>query len=199
MTSSQQDKSERINQIIAALKTDGSNIAQLIEQALPLCAGSLTPPELDSLKDDLNGFSIQEGIDYYTRAALDEFEGGYMPRRAMVERECAGQLAVIKADGSHGDVLHEIGRRQEFFITAPIARIQELADQGGDHVMIEMPDLSEHIGKAEGGKIVLKTERAELERIVRNARRGIAALLDYVIHPQRRQALEQASQKPRGL
>lgn len=200
MTSNRPNRDDRLREIIEEAKRPDTDIGALIAEAIPLLGNErLKPQEWTSLQHDRDGFKNQIGIDYYLREPLDKYDCGYLPYNGMAHRQRPGRLVVLKADGTQSDVTHELAKREEFFIGAPISQIQQLAQMPGHTSLVELSDLTEYIGQQEGGKIALVLDKSHLDQIVRNTRNALATLIDLAITPGRREALEAALKKDRGL
>lgn len=200
MKPNQADNDARLREIIKELRQPGSNLDALIAETIQLCGPTrLRPHEWTHLHLNRDGYNNQVGIEYYLKPPLGRGESGHMPHPGMAHRERPGKLVVLRPAGAQADVSHEIAQRTAFFIGAPIAHIQELSELPGETSIIELADLTEYIGEAEGGGIALVVEKRHLEQMVKNSRSGVAALIDLVITPGRREALDEALKKPQGL
>jgi hypothetical protein len=189
---------KRLNEIIAILKRRDTDVSPYLPEVMALCKDNLNRPEFLVLECELKGFNNRVGIEYYTVQPESPFDSGFIGFRGMIGREWKGKLQIRKPDGKYADVSHDFSNRQEFFVSAALPEIERMAKLTDDTVEIELPDLTELIGKEEGGTIVLLSDRKQLQDYVKMQHDTVIDLIEIATVPEKRAKADAAWNKYRA-
>ncbi|HEY9788465.1 MAG TPA: hypothetical protein V6D17_23955 [Candidatus Obscuribacterales bacterium] len=148
----------------AALKN--SQLSRVLDEALPHFRNRLNEQQLEWCRHELHGY--EPPITIYKGEAED-----LSPYRLVV-----GAIRLAKADGSLHEIDHPIAQQEEFFVCAPLSRLEKCCAEPGEISIVELPVLTAHLGEQMGGKIVCECDKSELERIITGVRLNVVALLD---------------------
>jgi hypothetical protein len=141
--------------------------AEALPKALPQLRGKVSDEKLLWLASELQGYS--NAIEFYQNNTHG------LPRYRIVP----GALFLMTADGNLNELKHPYARRTDYFLSAPVAWLEEFARLQGDISLVEVPELTAFMSGA-GGGVVCQTKKVELRRIIANFRNEFIALLDQV-------------------
>lgn len=137
-------------------------VSQALAQVLPVLRGRVTDEKLMWFVKELQGY--ENSLDYYS-----------YPREFPAYRVVPGQLRMMQMDGTLLDIDTPMSRKEQFFIGAPIAWLEESAQLPNDPTMVEMFGMNVS-GRA--GVIVCVLERRRLEHILDVVKQSLLALID---------------------
>lgn len=141
--------------------------AEALPKALPLLRGKISDDKLLWLASELQGYS--NAIEFY------QGTDHTLPKYRIVP----GALFLMTPDGNLNELKHPYARRSDYFLSAPVAWLEEFARLQGDISLVEVPELTAFMSSA-GGGVVCQTKKSELRRIIANFRNEFIALLDQV-------------------
>ena len=176
----------RLNELLAMARQEDCDLNAIVKEAMPLMAGRIGTGPGNSIETDFYGC---DALDYYLKEPLDKISYGYVAKYWCPGRETPGAIKHMHADGSLSQVDHPLAGREIYFVSCPLAKIQELAQSDSETVVVELPELTKVILAGGEGTIVLVCDRKEMQRLMRGARGATAAVLDLAVNPARRQAL----------
>lgn len=146
---------------------------------------------------ELNGY--RKAIKYYLEAPEKSFHEGYMPDGTSTSRETPGVIKLRKTNGTLTDVNHSFANRQRYFVSVPIGLVEELSKSKDRLVSFELPELTEYLGKEQGGAIIFECDPSELQRIVKAIRLNVTACLDMLVNPEKQGLIDEFTQSQRRL
>lgn len=139
-------------------------IGEAITLALPAFRNKLSEHKITYLVSEYQGYQTN-ALDYYKRPSKE------YPSYRIV----SGKLQMMKMDdGSLQEVKHPLADRQQFFISAPIAWVEESANLGIDPTMIEMSEM----GKMPQALLVCVVPRIEIQRCLDIVKQSLLAFID---------------------
>jgi hypothetical protein len=141
--------------------------AEALPKALPQLRGKISDEKLLWLASELQGYS--NAIEFYQSQAHS------LPKYRIVP----GALYLLTPDGALTELKHPYAKRSDYFLSAPVAWLEEFARLQGDVSLVEVPELTAFMS-ASGGGVVCQTKKVELRRIIANFRNEFIALLDQV-------------------
>jgi hypothetical protein len=180
--------------LLAHARDEQSNLAGVIEEFLEFHADQIHEQRKDWLQCELRGYA--DAIDYYTHAPRDEFDSGFFKNPISSMREASGEIKLLRADGTHAPISHEVAKRDEFFVSLPIEKVQELSEAASDSVVLELPELTTYTGAREG-LVVLICKRAELQRMVQAVRGNLVSAIDLTLDPAKEERMLKAMEQRR--
>ncbi len=152
-----------LNELLTDLKENRISIADAIVKALPKLKEKETDTTMAWLANELQGY--RNPLDFY-----------YEPNHHLpTYRVVNGALKVMNKDGSLGQLDHALANRSKFFLSAPIAWLEESAAQPGQLSITEMSELSHDIHAGQG--VVVQYSRAQLQSILQEVKKKLEALL----------------------
>jgi hypothetical protein len=143
------------------------SFSEALPKALPQLRGKVSDEKLLWLASELQGYS--NAIEFY-----QSNNHGLPPYRIV-----PGALYLMTPDGALNELKHPYAKRTDYFLSAPVAWLEEFARQQGDTSVVEVPELTAFMS-ASGGGVVCQTKKVELRRIIANFRNEFLALLDQV-------------------
>ena len=141
--------------------------SEALPKALPQLRGKVSDEKLLWLASELQGYS--NAMEFYQNQVHE------LPKYRIVP----GQLFLMTPEGNLTELKHPYAKRTEYFLSAPVAWLEEFARLQGDVSIVEVPELTAFMSSA-GGGVVCQTKKVELRRIIANFRNEFIALLDQV-------------------
>jgi hypothetical protein len=139
-------------------------IGEGITRALPLFKGKLADHKVAYLVAEYQGYQTN-ALDWYKHQSKE------FPNYRVVP----GTLKMMMIeDGSLADVKHSLAERDQFFIAAPIAWVEEACGLGLDPTMIEMSEM----GRAPQGIIVCVTAKSNAQKLLEIVKQSLLSFLD---------------------
>jgi hypothetical protein len=108
-----------------------------------------------------------------------------------MDEQQKSELEALRARASAENSNDEFGQRKAFFVSAPISRLQELAESGDDEVVLDMPVLTQLIGSEEGGEIKMVCALKDVQQMVDVMRRGIGVIINHILHPELKEEMDE--------
>ena len=149
------------------LLTGQTSFAEALPKALPTLRGKISDDKLLWLASELQGYS--NAIEFYQN------KDHGLPQYRIVP----GALYLMNKDGDMNELNHPYAKRTEYFLSAPVAWLEEFARLQGDDSIVEVPELTSFMSGG-GGGVVCQTRKSELRRIIANFRNEFIYLLDTV-------------------
>lgn len=143
-------------------------LGEALAEALPAFRGKITDECIMWLASEMQGY--QNASDWYQRPTKE------FPAYRIVK----GELGVMDREGNLGALNHPLAQRQEFFIGAPIAWLEDSATLPGHITMVEMQELNAYMGKFAHGTIVCRMTKDSLLRILENFRLNLIRVIEEV-------------------
>jgi hypothetical protein len=142
---------------------------QALPQALPHLRGKIADEKLLWLASELQGYS--NAIEFYQTGDHN------LPSYRIVP----GTLRLMTADGQLLELRHPYAKRDQIFLSSPIAWIEEIANHNQQEAtsLVEVPELTAFMTK-NGGGVVCETTQNEVRRIIATFRNQFIDLLDQV-------------------
>lgn len=147
------------------LLTGQMSFGEALPKALPAMRGKASDDKLLWLASELQGYS--NAIEFYQSPAHN------LPKYRIVP----GGLYLMTSDGNLNELKHPYAKRNDYFLSAPVAWLEESARLQGDLSLVEVPELTAFMS-ASGGGVVCQTQKYELRRIIAAFRNHFIALLD---------------------
>jgi len=139
-------------------------LSEGIAVALPAFKDKISEHKVQYLVSEFQGYE-QIALEFYKRGGKE-----YPPYRVV-----HGEMKLMQVeDGELVSVTHPLATNNNFFVSAPIAWIEESINLGLDPTMIEMPE----IGKPPGGLIVCVTAKSNLQRIIDIVKQSLLSFID---------------------
>ena len=149
------------------LLTGQVTFGDALPKALPQLRGKISDDKLLWLASELQGYS--NAIEFYQNQSHN------LPKYRIVP----GALFLMTPDGTLNELKHPYAKRTDYFLSAPVAWLEEFARLQGDISLVEVPELTAFMSGG-GGGVVCQTKKYELRRIIANFRNEFLALLDQV-------------------
>jgi hypothetical protein len=156
-------------------------MSDALARALPKFRGLAADELLVWCANELQGYG--NGLEFYQSRSHD------LPPYRVV----AGHLKVVHQDGSWGEIAHPLAQRNEFFLSAPLSWLEDFSSIPGESSVVDLPELTNYIGRQLGGTIVCECRKSELERILGSFRENFAAALNEVINVKMSKSAKQSA------
>jgi hypothetical protein len=150
-------------------KIQGGQISlnDAIMKAMPSFRGKVSDERLIWLSNELQGYP--NALDFYSRPSQE-----FVPYRVV-----AGRLKMMDKTGNVSDLTnHPIAKRNEFFLSAPVAWLEESMLFPGQITYVEMQELNVYL-KGQGAAVCELT-KDQLTRILNSLRQSLCAVIDEV-------------------
>lgn len=139
-----------------------------IMKAMPSFRGKVSDERLIWLSNELQGYP--NALDFYSRPSQD-----FPPYRVV-----AGKLKMMDKNGNVSDVTnHPLAQRNELFLAAPVAWLEESMMLPGHITYVELQELNVYL-KGQGAAVCELT-KDQLTRILNSLRQSVCALIDEVM------------------
>jgi len=162
-------------------------LSDALARALPKFRGLVADDVLIWCSSELQGYS--NALEFYQRG----------DHQLPLDRVVEGQLRVVHADGTFGDIEHQLAQRSEYFLSAPLAWLEDFYSLPGEYTVVDLPELTTYIGRQSGGTIICQCSKAELERIICNFRTQFITVIDGVLSAKQAKDASRYQQPPQWL
>ncbi len=151
-----------LDKLLVKLQQNKISLADAIVEALPELRKIESDATLAWLGNELQGYRDALTFYYQSNHGLPEY------------RVVSGSLKLFSDDGKVGNLNHELASRDKYFLSAPIAWLEEFAGLPGDVSMTDMLELTDQL---KSGQVVLQLPKTELMRILKEVKDRLLKLV----------------------
>lgn len=158
-----------LDEIKYRISSNKMPLSEALATALPKFRGLADDNLLFWCVNELQGYN--DGLNYYQEHAHN------LPQYRVVQ----GRLAVVMPDGNWAQINHALAQRGQYFLSAPVQWLEDFAAVQGDDAIVDLPELTNFIGRQMGGTVICATKKTQLVRILDMSKQSFMSALEHVI------------------
>jgi hypothetical protein len=150
------------------LKRGDITISDTIVTILPQLRGCVSDETLMWLASELQGYA--NAVQFY------QSDNHHLPSYRVVK----GVLRLVHSGGKLAEVKHPFAQRSQYFLSAPVAWLEDFAKLPGEFVLVELPDLTAFLGGG-AGNVACELTKVQLTRVLTAVRSRVIEVMDQVV------------------